>query len=167
MPSPHAPNTQYGTYPRENIAVRGIEGDIVAKTELGWQRICLMAGNALPHPAIGIDDCGYAVVGVAQNPAAVFDGPHARHVQVLPGSAGVAVPAIVADVHQHLGAQLRKLPHLVGKDRLIADENPVAMPFSRKTLRSSPRVNDETRPVSLWAKTSRFWKGMYSPKGTR
>ena len=126
-----------------------------------------MAGNALPHAAIGIDDRGDAVVGVAQNPAAVFDGPHARHVQVLPGRAGVAVPAVVADVDQHLGAQLRELAHLVGKDRLVADEDAVAMAVEAKDLALAPRVNRETCPVSLWAKKSSCWKGMYSPKGTR
>ncbi len=86
-----------------------------------------VAGNALADAAVGIDGRGDAVVGVAQNPAAVFDGPHARHVQVLPGRAGVAVPAVVADVDEHLGAEPRELADLVGKDRFVADEDAVAM----------------------------------------
>jgi hypothetical protein len=52
---------------------------------------------------------------------------------VLPWGAGVAVPAVVADVDQHLGAQAGELAHLVGKDGLVADEDSVAMPLSVRT----------------------------------
>ena len=67
-------------------------------------------------------------VGVAQQPAAILDGAHARHVQVLPGRAGVAVPSVVADVHEDFGAVARELAHLVGENSFIADEDAVAMP---------------------------------------
>ena len=95
-----------------------------------------MARNALPHAPVRIDCRGHAVVGVAQNPAAIFDSAHTRHVQVLPRRAGVAVPSVIADVDQYLGAKLRKLAHFICKHRLIADEYAVAM--ARATLRTEP-----------------------------
>jgi hypothetical protein len=75
---------------------------------------------------------------------------------VLPGSAGVAVPTVVADVDQHLGPQPSKLPHLVGEDRLIADEDAVAV-----------AIQPEGLALFAAAKKSSRLKGMYSPKGTR
>jgi hypothetical protein len=89
-----------------------------------------VAGNALADAAVGVDDGGDAVVGVAQDPAAVLDGAHADHVEVLPGGAGVAVPAVVADVDEDFGAELGEVAHLVGEDRLIADEDAVAVGFT-------------------------------------
>ncbi len=87
-----------------------------------------------------------AVVGVAQQPAAVLDGPHARHVEVLPGGAGVAVPAVVADVDEHLRAQLRKLAHLIGEDGFVADEDAVASaPFETEDLALRLRAKSSTR----------------------
>ena len=93
-----------------------------------------MARNALADAAIGIDDGGDAVVGVAQKPAAVFDGAHAGHVQVLPGRAGVAVPAIVADVDEDLGAELREVADFVGEDGLVTDEDAVAVAVEAEDL---------------------------------
>src|ERR1035437_6942488 len=121
------PQTKYGTKPCEDVAVRGVEGDVVAEAVSGGQCIGLVAGNALAHAAVGVDGRGDAVVGVAENPAAVFDGTHARHIQVLPRGAGVAVPSVIADVDEDLCAETRELPHLVGEDGFIADENSVAM----------------------------------------
>src|SRR5579859_3259414 len=107
--------------------MRGIESDVVAEPELRGERVLLVARNALPYAAVGIDRRGDTVVGVAQNPAAVFDRPHAGHVQVLPRSAGVAIPSVVADVDQHFSAELREVAHLVGEDGFVADEDAVAM----------------------------------------
>ena len=148
-------------YPGKDVAMGGVEGDIGAEAVLGRERVGLVAGNALAHAAVGVDGCGDAVVGVAQQPAAVLDGPHARHVQVLPGGAGVAVPAVVADIHQHLGAIGGKMAHFVSKHGFVADENAVAMELSVRPrtgngVRSVPRSNLPTRPVSLLAKNSRF-----------
>src|SRR5580698_1175394 len=118
---------KYDTEPGKDVTVGGVESDVAAEAELGGQRVDGVAGNALADAAEGIDNRGDAVVGVAQQPAPVLDGAHAGHVQVLPGRAGVAIPAVVAQVHKDVGAELGELPHLVGKDRLIADEHSVAM----------------------------------------
>ena len=53
----------------------------------------------------------------------VLHGPHARHLQVLPGRAGLAIPQIVRDIDEHLGAVGGELAHLAGKDRFITDED--------------------------------------------
>ena len=48
-----------------------------------------------------------------------------RHIQVLPRSAGVSIPAIIGDIHEDLRAVARELPNLISKDRLVADEDAV------------------------------------------
>ena len=107
--------------------MRGVEGDVVAEAVLGGECVLLMAGNALADAAIGVDCRGDAVVGVAKNPAAIFDGTHARHVEMLPGRAGIAVPGVVADVDENFGAELGEVADFVGEDCFVADEDAVAM----------------------------------------
>src|ERR1035437_5420831 len=114
--------------------MRGVEGDVIAESILSRQGVRLVAWNALAHATVGVDSCRDAVVGVAKNPAAILNGAHARHVQVLPGSAGVSVPGVVADVDQHLGAEAGELADLVGKDRFITDEDSVAVTVQEKDL---------------------------------
>ena len=104
-----------------------VEGDVVAESVLGGKSVNLVARDALAYPAVRVDGCGDAVVGGAQKPAAIFDGAHASHVEVLPGGAGVAVPAVVADVDQNFSAELGEVADLVGEDRFVADEDAVAM----------------------------------------
>src|ERR1035441_8584317 len=53
---------QEGTKPREQVAMRGVEGDIAAEAVLGGQRVCLMTGNALADSPVRVDDRGDAVV---------------------------------------------------------------------------------------------------------
>ncbi len=126
-----------------------------------------MARNALAHAAVGIDGRRDAVVGVAQQPAAILDGPHARHIQVLPRRARVAVPSIVADVHQHFGAEPRKLPHFVGKHRLVADEDAIAMAVEAEDLALVAARELGNAAGEFVREESKSLKGMYSPNGTR
>jgi hypothetical protein len=60
----------------------GVEGDLVAEGEAGGKGADSMAGEALADAAVGVDGGGDAGVGVAQEPAAVFDG--AQRAAVLP-----------------------------------------------------------------------------------
>ena len=113
--------------------MRRVEGDAVAKTELRRQGIHLVPRNALAHTAVRIDCSSDSSVGIAQEPPAVLNRPHPSHVQVLPGRARVAIPTIVADVHQHFGAVARQLAHFVGEHSLIADE--YAVPMTPAVLR--------------------------------
>src|SRR5579863_8721182 len=116
------------THPREQITVCRIERDAVAKTELRRKRVHLVPRNALPHAAVRIDCSSDPCIRVAQQPPAILHRPHAGHIEVLPGRARVAIPSIVRDVHQHFGAVARQLPHLVGKNRLVANENAISVP---------------------------------------
>ena len=73
---------------------------------------------------VGINRRRDAGVGVAQQPAVVFDRAHAGLFQVLGVSPAVSVPAVVGDIHKDLRAVGGQLPDLIGKDRFIADEHP-------------------------------------------
>src|SRR3954447_1349071 len=68
---------------------------------------------------------------VSQKPPSVLDGPHSTHVQMLPWGAGIAVPAVIADVYEHLGPVFGEMPHLVCEHGLIADENTVSVLAAR------------------------------------
>src|SRR3984957_6171917 len=118
---------QQGAEPRKHIAMRGVEGDVVAEAELGGEGVGLVARDALADASVGVYDAGDAVVGVAQDPAAILDGAHAGHIEVLPGGAGVAVPAVVADVDENFCAERGELANFVGEDGFIADEDAVAV----------------------------------------
>ncbi len=75
-----------------------------------------MARCALHHASVRINGRRHPRVRIAQQPAVILDRPHPRHVQVLPGSAGVAIPAVVGDIHEYLRSILHEFPHLIGKD---------------------------------------------------
>src|SRR5437588_12230648 len=77
--------------------------------------------------AVGIDRRGDSCVGGAKDPAVIFDGAHANHVQVLPGGAGVPVPAVIGDVDQDVRSPLGELADLVAEDGFVADEGSVGM----------------------------------------
>src|SRR5580698_10346676 len=111
-----------------------------------------MARNALTHSAVWINRGSDPIIGVAQNPAAVLDSPHPGHIQVLPGRAGIAVPAIVADIHQHFSAIARKLANLVAKDRFIADEDTVPM-TSRAISRAIPGAVIDEEGLAIFSGT--------------
>jgi len=72
--------------------------------------------------------------------------------------AGIAVPSVVADVDQHLGAETRELADLVGKDRFVTDEDTVAVAVETEDFALIAGVKRETLPVSLRAKKSRRLK---------
>ncbi len=91
-----------------------------------------MPWRGLHHTAIWIDRGGHPRIGRPQHPAMVLDGAHPHHIQVLPRGAGISVPAIVGDIHQHLCAHLRKLANLVPEDGLVADKGAVSVPSTRK-----------------------------------
>ena len=107
-----------------------------------------------------------------ENPATIFDGAHADHVEVLPWSAGVAVPGVVADVDEDFGAELGEVADFVGKHGLVADEDAVAMGVAvgsgeSKDFRSVAARELRDTAGELAGEEEDFLKGMYSPKGTR
>ena len=111
----------------EEIAVCGVEGEIVLVAEVDADAGSHVARSGGGDPAVGIDGCSDSGVGGTKNPAVIFDGAHADHVEVLPGGAGVAVPAVVGDVDQDIGALLGELADLVAEDGLVADEDAVGV----------------------------------------
>ena len=68
-----------------------------------------------------VDNGGDPAVGAAQQVAAVFQGAHARHLQMLQGADGAPEPAIVADRDQQFGAA-RGARRQVGVGHLVADQ---------------------------------------------
>src|ERR1700757_2024263 len=89
----------------EEVAVSGVEGDVVFVTEVDADAGALVAWCSGGDSAVGVDGRGDSGVRGAQNPPMIFDGAHADHVEVLPGCAGVAVPAIVGDVDEDVCAE--------------------------------------------------------------
>src|SRR3984885_5869053 len=129
--SPHSggDNAQadYPTQVGEQIAVHGVEGQVAAIPEPGSQRGERVTRHTRHKPPVGVDDGRDAGVGITQQPAAIFDRTHARHVERLPRRAGVAVPAVVRDVDQHPGALLYEQPYLIAENLFVTDEDTKAV----------------------------------------
>lgn len=104
-----------------------VKGDVVLISKACMKRGADVAWRRRSNLAIGINDRSDAGVRCTKNPAMVLDSPHADHVEMLPGSAGIAIPAIVGDVDEHLRSLLNILANLVGKDGFITDESPIGM----------------------------------------
>ena len=67
-------------------------------------------------------DRGDAAVGGAENPAAVFDGAHPHHPEMLESGAGVAKPSVVRNVDEDIGAGFGEEADLIGEDGFVADK---------------------------------------------
>ena len=104
-----------------------VEGSLVHQPIRSLQSQPLIARQRSHHPSIRIDRRGDARVGVPQQPAMVLHRSHPGLIQMLPTCAGVPIPSIVRDVDEDLSPMQRKLPHLMRKDRLIADEHAIAV----------------------------------------
>ena len=122
----------YGTEPGEQVSVTRIKSFSRYVIESRKQRSLNMARRALHNPPVRIDDGRYAAIGIDQQPTIIFYGSHPAHIQVLPGRAGIAIPAVVGDVNQNVRAQVDELTYFIGKDRFIADKNPVVMTIRGK-----------------------------------
>src|ERR1700678_4474334 len=106
----------------EEIAVAGVEGEVVLVGEVNADAGALVARRSSGDSAVGIDGGGDAGIGGAKDPAMIFDSAHTNHVEVLPGSAGVAVPSVVGDVDEGFGSVLGELTDFVAEDGLVTDE---------------------------------------------
>src|SRR5437588_6382823 len=95
----------------------------------------------------------------------VLHGPHARHLQVLPGRAGLAIPEIIGDIDEHLSAVGGELAYFTGKDRFIADENAIASAVQVEdlALRSRSKVPDFAR--QLFSEKQEFLQGHIFAEG--
>ena len=111
----------------EEIAVRGVEGEVVLVAEADPDAGADVARSGGDDSTVGCDGGGDSGVGGAEDPAVIFDGAHADHVEVLPRGAGVAVPAVVGDVNEDFGTLFGEFANLVAKDGLVADEGSVGV----------------------------------------
>src|SRR6266702_1252635 len=63
----------------------------------------------------------------AQHPTVMLDSTHPNHIQMFPRSAGISVPSIVGDIHEHTRAHIFILANFIPEYRLIADESPISL----------------------------------------
>src|ERR1700749_3445306 len=135
---------QYPTHQREDIPKTGIEGKVVIEPIPHCQRRELMPRRALRDAAIRIDRRRHPRVRVPQQPAPVLYRTHACHIQVLPRRAGISIPSIVRDIHQHFGTIHHKMSYLICKNRLVADKYPVVMSMQPEH-RTLPPMREASR----------------------
>ena len=84
----------------------------------------------------GIDNRAQAVVGRANQEAAILNRAHSSNQQMLGTRGCVAKVTIVRKIHQHIRARCRKLPHQIRKRRLVTNENSEFLRSRRKNLDS-------------------------------
>src|ERR1022692_5283924 len=99
-----------------------IEGGTRAESIRCLERGANFARRGGYDSSIRIDGSRHPRVRRREQPAVIFDGAHFGLLQMLVPGAAVAVPAVVRNIQQNLCALQRSLTHLVGKDRLVADE---------------------------------------------
>ena len=145
----------------------GVEGEVVLVAEVDADAGALVARCGGGDSAVGIDGGGDSGVGGAKDPAVIFDGAHADHVEVLPCGAGVAVPAVVGDVDEDVGALLGELADLVAEDGLVADEDAVGVAAGGEDGALLAGFEEPDFVEEIFAKKKSSLKGTYSPKGTR
>src|SRR5665213_3591936 len=122
----------YGTEPGEQVSVARVKRLPRPVVESRQQRRLHMPRRAFNYLSIRIDYSCHTVIGSNQYPAIVFNGAHPGHIQVLPGSAGIAIPAIIGNINQNVRALLYKRAYCVGENRLVPYEHSVAMTVRRK-----------------------------------
>ena len=74
------------------------------------------------EPSGRVDHGADAVVGGADDPAAVFGGAHADDLQMLVARLAFAKPAVVGNIEEGFGAVGRKTADIAGKHGFVADE---------------------------------------------
>ncbi len=148
--SPGIQQQQRGGRERRHVPPAHVQRLGVQEPVLGVQG-ALAFGERLHRLAEVVDDRRHTLVHAAQHPAPGFYGADPAHVKVLP-DAPAAVPAVVADVDQHLRA-LERLPagHL-RDDAVVADIHAVQHAAqSNRGVRLARKLRIETlesqRPV--------------------
>lgn len=99
-------------------------------------------GGFLEDAAGRLDERRNPCVRGAGHRPAIFHGPHRGHRQGMMGCAGAAVPGVIADIHQKVGAVPDPLAADVRKDGLITDQRPYPQTADLPWL---PGLDDEMR----------------------
>lgn len=105
----------------------GIEGDLVLVAKTSVKSGADVARRGGGNSTIRVDDCGDAGVGRTKHPSVIFNGAHTDHVEVLPGSASVTIPAVVRDIDEHVSSFKNEEANLVCEGRFVTDEGAVVM----------------------------------------
>ena len=122
----------------EPISEFRIEGLVFAVAVLHAGRYFAIFWHGSQQPARRIDHRRDAVIGGAQNPAAIFRGAHAHDQQVLLARRAVAEPAVVRDVEQHLRAAVGEPADIAREHRFVADERADAVLTEGETTTCLP-----------------------------
>ena len=85
----------------------------------------------LEDAAVRVDGDGEAVVGSTHDPAAVLDGAHADHAQMLLGGSGTAEPAVIRNVEEELCATGGETAHFARVDCFITDKDTKGMSMGK------------------------------------
>ena len=94
-----------------------------------------------------------------------LDGAHADHVQVLPCGAGVAVPAVVGDIDEHIGSLLGEMADFVAEDRFVADEDTVGVTARREDGLVGARLEGAYFVEEIFCEEEEIFEGDVLAKG--
>lgn len=123
LADPEGDEEQGATEPDEPIAMEGVGGGggFIVEVEGGGHGG--EGGEELAELASGIDGGGVAVVGDAEDPAAIFDGPEADEEEVLFAGGRAEEVAIVGEVEEDFGTLGDEGADVMGDGGFIADED--------------------------------------------
>src|SRR6185437_14514236 len=116
--------------------------------------------RARRDPAVGIDHRAYPGVGYPHYRDLGLHRAHRRHREQLVRRRTLAVPRVVRDVDQHVGAALDRAPGEIGKDALVTNQHTEPCALDRKQRLHGARnhvaeavhdaVDDETEERTHW-----------------
>jgi len=128
----HKHHCNSDTRPAEPIAVAIVEGRFAAGAGRGKgdfpirkARIVFAALRGLeelPHPALGIDPAGDAVVAAAEQGAAIFHRAQGGAGEVLPLRRALTEPAVVGQVHEQIGVDVDVVADVMRERVFKADQ---------------------------------------------
>src|SRR5258708_25837304 len=101
----------------------GVKSGGAVQSVRGLQSSAGFSWSAPHNSAVRIYRRGHAGVSVAQQPARIFHRAHSSLLQALGVSAAVAIPAVIRDIHEYLGAILCELPHVVRENGFVTDKD--------------------------------------------
>src|SRR6185295_1747989 len=129
-PGPQAPGPQEEPQAqrdgREEETAMAVEAEEADRVEGAGPLDLLPGPRGFGHPAGGVDDPGGPDVGRPGDRDPLLDRAHLEDREVLANVGRVAIPDVLGDVHQEVGA-LDVGPDVAGEDRLVADEDPEAV----------------------------------------
>ena len=115
--------TRWPRKPCKPIAPARVQRQIAAESRTARRAHREHRWHAGHHAPVRVNRHREAVVGIAQQPAAVFHGSHARLRQMLRRRRRAAKPSVVRNVDQQLGAVAHEPPNVIREYRLVTNED--------------------------------------------